>query len=100
MVATKIGGKRLSMVIPDGQTSFIVLSGVKLVPSLWVNLFSLTQSLSNGWNIRNQGIKFVLTKDNNRIVFDKVIKTHKGHENGIELVPVTTVANVTVYQDG
>jgi hypothetical protein len=60
--------------------------------------FSLTQSMRKGWNIRNQGLKFVLTKDNNWIVFDKVIKAHNGHINGIELVPVTTVANVTVDQ--
>jgi hypothetical protein len=54
--------------------------------------------MRKGWNIRNQGLKFLLTKENHRIVFDKVIKTHNGHVNGIELVPVTTLANVTVDQ--
>jgi hypothetical protein len=61
------------MVMPDGRTSFLVLSEVKLVPRLWVNLFSLTESMRKGWNIRNQGLKFVLTKENHRIVFDNIM---------------------------
>jgi hypothetical protein len=50
------------MVLADGRTVEIVLDSCKLVPNLWVILFSLTQSLWKGWNLKNEGLTFVLTK--------------------------------------
>jgi hypothetical protein len=70
MVATKIGKKKVTMVLADGRTAEIILDNCKLVPNLWVNLFSLTQSLRKGWNLRNEGLKFVLTKNDFKISFD------------------------------
>jgi hypothetical protein len=52
MVATKIGKKKEMMVLADGRTAEITLDSCKLVPNLWVNLFSLTQSLRKGWNLK------------------------------------------------
>jgi hypothetical protein len=72
------------------------LENCKLVPNLWVNLFSLTQNLRKGWNLRNEGLKFVLTKKDFRIAFDRIIKTSHGHVNGIELIPVVNMANLTM----
>jgi hypothetical protein len=58
MIATKIGKKKVTMVLADGRTAEIILDNCKLVPSLWVNLFSLTQSLRKGWDLKNEGLKF------------------------------------------
>jgi hypothetical protein len=38
----------------------------------------------------------VLTKDDFRISFDQIIKTSHGHVNGIELIPVINMANLTM----
>jgi hypothetical protein len=86
------------MVLADGHTAEIILDNCKLVPNLWVNLFSLTQSLRKGWNLRNEGLKFVLTKNDFRISFDRIIKTSHGHVNRIELIPVVNMANLTIEQ--
>jgi hypothetical protein len=61
MMATKIGKKRVNIVIPDGTVMKFVLEECKLIPDLWVNLFSLTKSMSKGWQISNKGLKFVLS---------------------------------------
>jgi hypothetical protein len=94
MVTTKIGKKRLTLMGPNG--SEIVLHDCKLGPNLWVNLFSLTQSTSKNWKLSNEGIHITLTKEKFRIVFDEVIKANNGHVNGLELVPVPNVANLTL----
>jgi hypothetical protein len=73
MTATKIGKKRVHLVKPDGSVMEFVLEECKLIPDLWVNLFSLTKSMSKGWQISNKGLSFVLTKDKYTIVFDHII---------------------------
>jgi hypothetical protein len=42
MIATKLGKKKVKMVLADGRTAKITLDYCKLVPNLWVNLFSFT----------------------------------------------------------
>jgi hypothetical protein len=88
MVSTKIGKKKVTMVLADGRIAEIILDNCKLVPNLWVNSFSLTQSLQKGWNLNNEGLKFVLTKHDFKILFDRIIKTSHGHVSGIELTVV------------
>jgi hypothetical protein len=96
MIATKIGKKRVNLVKPDGSVMEFVLEECKLIPDLWVNLFSLTKSMSKGWQISNKGLSFVLSKDKYSIVFDHVIKTANGHVTGIELIAVPNVAQVHI----
>ena len=55
LVATKVGDKKMTVVQKDGTTADIVLTDYKYVPGLCVNLFSITQSLSNDWRIGNEG---------------------------------------------
>jgi hypothetical protein len=45
MIATKIEKEKVTMVLAEGRTAEIILDNCKVVPNLWVNLFSLTQSL-------------------------------------------------------
>jgi hypothetical protein len=96
MVATNIGKKKVTMVLADRRTAKITLHSCKLVPNLWVNLLSLMQSLCKGWILKNEGLKFVLTKNDFKISFDRIIKTSHGHVNGIELIPVVNMANLTL----
>ena len=53
MMATKIGKARMTAVQVDGTTTDVVLHGVKHVPGLDMNLFSVLRSLDQGWNISN-----------------------------------------------
>jgi ribosome-binding ATPase YchF (GTP1/OBG family) len=45
--------------------------------------------------LKNEGLIFVLTKSEFMITFDKIIKTSHGHVNGIELIPVVNMVNLT-----
>jgi hypothetical protein len=59
-------------------------------------LFSLTKSMSKGWQISNKNLHFVLSKNRYLIIFDHVIKTANGHVTGIELFPVQNVAQAHI----
>jgi hypothetical protein len=96
MTAIKIGKKRVHVVNQDGSVMEFVLEECKLIPDLWVNLFSLTKSMSKGWQISNKGLNFVLSEDKYSIMFDHVIKTANGHVTGIELISVPNVAQVHI----
>jgi hypothetical protein len=50
------------VVSKDGTATDIVLEDYKYVPDLWVNLFSLTKSMRNDWNIGNKGMTLYLQK--------------------------------------
>jgi hypothetical protein len=89
MTATKIGKKRMTVIQKDGSTQDIILTEVKYVPELWVNLFSIGKALQNGFDIGNKGIKIFLVKGNTRIVFDRIMPTSKGFVVGIEMLPTT-----------
>ena len=52
-----------------------------------VNLFSITKSLSKGWNIRNKGQFLYVKKNGVKIVFDRRLSTDKGSILGVEMVP-------------
>jgi hypothetical protein len=93
-MATKIGKKRVQVVSQDGTVREFVLEECKLILDFWVNLFSLMKSMRKGWNLTNKGLRFVLTRESQSIVFDQVIKTANGHVTGIELISVLNVAHV------
>jgi hypothetical protein len=93
LMVTKIGKQRMTSMQTNGENIDLVLEGYKHVPELWVNLFSITKSLSKGLNIGNKGgIQLFISKGNAKLVFDRVFQTRKGMVVGIEMVPITSNA--------
>jgi hypothetical protein len=81
-ISTKIGTLRLEVIRRNGNRHVVILSDCKYIPNLRNNLFSITRALAKGWEITNQGIKLVLTKNNGeeqgRIIFDTIDATTTG----------------------
>ena len=96
LMATKVGNKKMTVVQKDGTTEDIVLVDYKYVPGLCVNLFSITQSLSNGWKIGNEDTEIWLKKGKTTIRFDKRLHTSHGVIVGIELIPREEAANIAM----
>ena len=84
--AFKIGKKRGMIKLEDGSVMNIVLQNVKYVPDLApYNLFSITQAISNGWSLGNEG-KTILLKNQNKVLkFNKMLKTKSGYVGGAEI---------------
>jgi hypothetical protein len=85
--ATKIGKKKLRVLQQDGTFKDIVLDNVKLIPGLYVNLFSITKAMENGWNLSNKGLELRLFKNYQLIKFDKTYKTEGGVTLGVDMIP-------------
>lgn len=85
--ALKIGSKRLKVIQKDGTIFTVVINDCKYIPDLWVNLFSVTQALKNGYNISNKGLIISLKKGDARLTFDQVLETHSGQVVGVNMVP-------------
>jgi hypothetical protein len=95
LTTTKIGKYHIMVIRKDGSTQDAILSKYKCVPKLWVNLFSISKSLQNGWSISNKGVEIKLSKGKTNIVFDQTIKTSKGLVLGAQILPRTdAMANV------
>ncbi len=65
----------------------MVLKDYKYIPDLWVNLFSITKSIQNGWNIGNEGLSLFLKKGKTQVTFDEVIHLQHGLLMGVTIVP-------------
>ena len=89
LMATKKGRKHLTIKQMDGTEMDVVLEDYKVVPDLWVNLFSVTKALRTGWNLGNKGVHIHLSKGDKRLTFDKTMKTSEGVVVGIDMVPRT-----------
>jgi hypothetical protein len=87
LVATKIGNLKLDVTQIDGTKFTITLQGVKFVPDLWVNLFSINQALKKGYRISNDYIIISLSKGLNKITFDRFFKAKDGTVSGISMRP-------------
>jgi hypothetical protein len=62
IAATKIGKKRIQIISQDGKYKEFVLEKCKLIPDLWVDLFSLIKSMSKRWNLSNKEFEFCINK--------------------------------------
>jgi hypothetical protein len=51
MLAKKVGSLRCMVQQKNGETCVVVLKDVKFVSELWVNLFSISKALKNGFKI-------------------------------------------------
>ena len=87
MMATKIGKARMTAVQVDGTTTDVVLHGVKHVPGLDMNLFSVLRSLDQGWNISNDKNYLMLKRGKLTLKFDRYYPTRNGRLVGIDLLP-------------
>jgi hypothetical protein len=83
LVATKIGNIKLNVTQVNGTDFTITLQGVKFVPDLWVNLFSINQALKKGYSISNNDIIISLNKGSKKITFDRFFKAKDGTVSGI-----------------
>jgi hypothetical protein len=70
-MATKMGKKRVEVIQKGGTSGTFVLTGVKFVPGLFVNLFSIGKTLKNGFKISNKGCVISLQKGDSVISFDR-----------------------------
>ena len=70
MDATKIGDLPVIITQKDGTKTKATLKGVKFVPKLWCNLFSIGNVLSKGWSLGNEGKIITLQKLQTIIKFD------------------------------
>jgi hypothetical protein len=86
--AIKTGDKHCFIKQPNSEPIEVVLEGYQQVPGLWVNLFSLTSAIKNGWSIGNQGKMITVKKGSTTIVFDKILNTGSGYLCGVEMEPV------------
>jgi hypothetical protein len=85
LMATKMGKKRVE-VIQNGETSgTFVLTEVKFVPGLFVDLFSIGKALKNGFKISNKGCVISLRKGDSVVSFDRMLPTERGFVSGVVL---------------
>jgi hypothetical protein len=63
----------------------VTLKEVMYVPELWVNLFSISKPLKNGFNLSNKGLMISLKKGSVSVTFDRVIKTVNRSIYGIKM---------------
>ena len=87
IIATKIGKARMTALQVDGTTTDVVLHGVKYVPGLNMNLFSVLRSIELGWNISNDKRHLKISRDKMTLRFDREHFTKNGKLVGINLVP-------------
>ena len=71
-----------------GEKFVVILKDVKFVPELWVNLFSISKALKNGFNLGNEDVVMKLMKGNTTLYFDRMLKTKNGFVSGIKLLPI------------
>jgi hypothetical protein len=90
--AVKVGSKNVLVKQPDGTMAKITIMNVKYVPDLWVNLFSLTQPLKQGWKLTNEGLVLKIQKGPHSIVFDQIMDTDSGAITGVIFTPVVNVS--------
>jgi hypothetical protein len=55
MKAIKVGSLKCHVIQLNGFILDVTLEEVKYVPELWVNLFSISKALKNGFDLSNKG---------------------------------------------
>jgi hypothetical protein len=101
MLAKKVGSLRCMVQQKNGEKFVIVLKDIKFVQELWVNLFSISKALKNGFNLVNEDVVMKLMKGNTTLYFDRMLKTKNGFVSGIKLLPIlgNNIATTAVEAD-
>jgi hypothetical protein len=73
MTAIKVGDLKCKVIQLDGSSLDVTIYEVKYVPESWMNLFSLTKALKNGYTLSNKGLLICLFKGPSSVTFDRVI---------------------------
>ena len=71
----------------DGKCRDITIKDVSYVPSLEMNLLSLTKVIDNGYNLGNRNRLITIENDQMKLEFDEVLETRKGYLAGIKICP-------------
>ena len=64
------------------------------IPSIFVNLFSITPALKNGSNLSNKGQVITVQKGSMTILFDQIANTKNGFIAGVIMHPTNTQITV------
>jgi Zinc knuckle len=88
MLAKKLGSLRCIVQQKNGEKCVVVLKDIKLVPELWVNLFSISNALKCGFNLGNEDVVMKLMQGNTTLYFDRMLKTKNEFVLGIKLLPI------------
>jgi hypothetical protein len=94
MKTHKIGKKKLKFTNSNGKQFNIILENCKYIPDLHVNLFSITQALSNGWTLTNKDKMISLHKNHLQIDFDRNLNTQTGYVPGVYLDTCNFIADI------
>ena len=70
----------------NGEQKQIRLKNVKLVPELYVNLFSLSAALKEGCVLQGSADELIIKKGRKSYTFDQKIKSGKGYIFGIKIM--------------
>jgi hypothetical protein len=92
----KIGKRKGTVIQQDGTEVQLTLKQYKQVPDLWVNLFSVTAALSDGWKLGNEGKAITISKVKVTLKFDKIFESGDGYVCGVEIVPTTEAASMSL----
>jgi hypothetical protein len=85
MKAIMVGSLKRHVIQLNGFSVDLTLKEVKYVPELWMNLFSISKALKNGFDLSNKGLMISLKKGSVSATFDRVIKTVNGSITGIKM---------------
>ena len=78
MIAKKVGNLRCTIQEKNGENFIVLLQNVKCVADLWLNLFSISKALNNGFNLGNEDVVMKVMKGNATLYFDRILKTKNG----------------------
>ena len=74
------------------------MKNYKQVPGLWVNLFSITQAIADGWKLGNDKKVITISKGGTTIRFDKQFPSGDGYVCGVDITPVVESAATTLAE--
>jgi hypothetical protein len=87
-IASKEGSVKLKVFPKNGKQYIVTLHGVKFIPNLQTNLFSITTALTRGWKLSNRGVHIVLKNKDGTIIFDTPDPTTEGLLMTARMVPL------------
>jgi hypothetical protein len=78
MKATKVESLKCHVIHLNGAIVDVTIKEVMYVPELWVNFFSISKALKNGFDLSNKWLMTSLKKGSVCVTFDGLIKTVNG----------------------
>jgi hypothetical protein len=95
MAASIIGSLICRVIQLDGSGLEITLHEVKLVPELWVNVFSINKVLKNGYNLSNNNLSIFLSKGSVSVTFERVLSTTNDSVSWVKLLVSEPLLSIT-----